>query len=122
MLGYGGNLEKTIRFASLTTLFVFTTFEKAQTQAPAGVPVFKVKVSPVGSRITFHVDASSKIDGTFNKWDASLTFPSTDVSTAVLDIEIQAASVDTGSGIKNKTLEGKDFFDMDKLLESHSRR
>ncbi|MGA7413623.1 MAG: YceI family protein, partial [Bryobacteraceae bacterium] len=105
-------VKKTICFATLTALLVFTTLATAQTQSPAGVPVFKV--SPVSSKITFHVDASSKIDGTFNKWDASLTFASTEVSTAVLDIEIQAASVDTGSGIKNKTLEGKDFFDVDK--------
>jgi polyisoprenoid-binding protein YceI len=32
---------------------------------------------------------------------------------ALLDIEIQAASVDTGSGMKNGKLKGKDFFDVE---------
>ena len=55
--------------------------------------------------------ASVAIDGTFDKWDATLTFASTDVTTGVLDIKIQAATVNTGSGMKNDKLKGKDFFD-----------
>jgi polyisoprenoid-binding protein YceI len=41
-----------------------------------------------------------------------MTFTSPDVSTGVLDIKIQADSVDTGSGMKNNKLKGKDFFDV----------
>jgi polyisoprenoid-binding protein YceI len=52
------------------------------------------------------------IEGVFDKWDATLTFTSPDVTTGVLDIKIQAASVDTGSGMKNGKLKGKDFFDV----------
>jgi polyisoprenoid-binding protein YceI len=52
------------------------------------------------------------IKGTFAKWDATLTFTSPDVTTGVLDIKIQADSVDTGSGMKNGKLKGKDFFDV----------
>ena len=48
------------------------------------------------------------IAGKFDQWDATLTFPSTDVTTGVLDIKIQAASVNTGSGMKNGKLKGKD--------------
>ena len=40
-----------------------------------------------------------------------MTFKSTDVTTGVLEIKIQADSVDTGSGLKNGKLKGKDFFD-----------
>jgi polyisoprenoid-binding protein YceI len=40
------------------------------------------------------------------------TFSSADVSTGVRDIKIQADSVDTGSGMKNNKLKGKDFFDV----------
>jgi polyisoprenoid-binding protein YceI len=61
----------------------------------------------------FDVEASVAIKGTFSKWDATLTFTSPDVTTAVLDIKIQADSVDTGSGVKNGKLKGKDFFDTD---------
>ncbi|MGC2768882.1 MAG: YceI family protein, partial [Candidatus Acidiferrum sp.] len=49
---------------------------------------------------------------TFDKWDATLTFTSPDVTTGVLDIKIEADSVDTGSGMKNGKLKGKDFFDV----------
>jgi polyisoprenoid-binding protein YceI len=74
------------------------------------VPVFAI--TPEESSITFNVDASVAIKGTFDKWDATLTFTSPDVTTGVLDVEIQAASVDTGSGLKNGKLKGEDFFDV----------
>jgi polyisoprenoid-binding protein YceI len=73
------------------------------------IPVFKV--TPETSSMKFDVEASVAIKGNFSKWDATLTFTSRDVTTAVLDIEIQAASVDTGSGMKNGKLKSKDFFD-----------
>lgn len=54
--------------------------------------------------------ASTTIAGKFDKWDASLTFTSPDETTGVMEITIQADSVDTGSGMKNGKLKGKDFF------------
>ena len=81
-----------------------------QAQNSAGVPVFEI--TPVESNIKFDVEASVAIKGTFKKWDATLTFTSTDVTTGVLDIKIQADSVDTGSGMKNGKLKGDDFFDV----------
>jgi polyisoprenoid-binding protein YceI len=77
----------------------------------AQAPVFEI--TPVESSIKFDVEASVAIKGTFDKWSATLTFTSPDVTTGVLDIEIQAATVDTGSGMKNGKLKGKDFFDTD---------
>jgi polyisoprenoid-binding protein YceI len=58
-------------------------------------PVFEI--TPADSSIRFHVKASMKIGGKFDKWDAKLTFTSPDETTGVLEITIQAASVDTGS-------------------------
>jgi len=78
----------------------------------AQAPVFEI--TPVESSIKFDVEASVAIKGTFDKWDATLTFTSPDVSTGILDIKIQAASVDTGSGMKNGKLKGKDFFDVER--------
>lgn len=72
-----------------------------------------VKITPEDSTIRFSVKASVSIEGTFDKWDATLTFPSTDPTTGVLDVKIQAASVDTGSGFKNDKLKGSDFFNAD---------
>jgi len=77
-------------------------------QGGAGAPAFKVV--PVESSIKFGVLASVKIEGTFDKWDASLKFPSRDIATGTLTIKIQAGSVNTGSGMKDNKLKGKDFF------------
>jgi polyisoprenoid-binding protein YceI len=77
----------------------------------AQVPVFVI--TPANSTIKFNVKASVEIAGTFDKWDATLVFTSPDVSTGVLDIKIQAASVNTGSGMKNDKLKSKDFFDVE---------
>jgi polyisoprenoid-binding protein YceI len=74
-------------------------------------PVFEI--SQEGSAIRFSVKASVTITGKFDKWDATLTFASPHVETGVLDIKIQAASVDTGNGMKNGKLKGKDFFDVE---------
>jgi polyisoprenoid-binding protein YceI len=70
-------------------------------------------ITPEDSWIKFHLKASTKIAGKFDKWDAALTFTSPDETTGVLEIKIQAASVDTGSDIKNGKLKGKDFFDVE---------
>ena len=72
-------------------------------------PVFVI--TPIESSIKFDVQASVAINGTFDKWNATLTFASPDASTGVLDVKIQAATVDTGSGLKNSKLKGPDFFD-----------
>ncbi|HUI82648.1 MAG TPA: YceI family protein [Candidatus Binatia bacterium] len=81
---------------------------------PAGraqdVPVSEV--IPLESTITFGVEASVPIQGTFKKWDATLRYTSTAVESGVLDINIYADSVDTGSGMKNGKLKGKDFFNV----------
>jgi polyisoprenoid-binding protein YceI len=73
------------------------------------VPVFEI--TPLESAIKFDVQASVAINGTFDKWNAALTFTSADAATAVLNVEIQAATVDTGSSLKNGKLKGPDFFD-----------
>jgi len=52
------------------------------------------------------------LEGIFEKWDATLTFASPDVTTGVLDVKIQAASVNTGSGMKDGKLKSKEFFDV----------
>jgi len=81
------------------------------TVSQAQAPVFEI--TPVESWIKFDVKASTKIAGKFDKWDATLKFTSPDETTGVLEIIIQATSVDTGSGMKNGKLKGKDFFDVE---------
>lgn len=102
------------RFAIFYFLFsLFCSFfcsGAALAQAPAaGVPTFTI--TPERSSIKFAVKASVAIAGKFDKWEGTLTFQSPDVTTGQLDVKIEADSVDTGSGMKNGKLKGKDFFD-----------
>jgi polyisoprenoid-binding protein YceI len=103
---------------------VFSLFVSAllPSLAQAQGPVFTI--TPVESTVQFSVKASVAIEGKFDKWDATLTFPSTDVTTGVLDLKIQADSVNTGSGMKDGKLKGKDFFDVkqDPLITFHSTK
>jgi len=94
----------------------------ASSTCAQGVPVFEI--NHADSSAKFNVKASVAIAGTFDKWDASLTFTSPDLATAVLDIKIQAASVNTGSDMKDGKLKSKDFFDVehDPLITFHSTK
>ena len=110
--------HSTMRLAVLCLLAsaMFPSLSRAQ------VPVFKI--TKEDSSIKFAVKASVAVNGTFDKWDATLTYPSTDVTTGVLDIKIQADSVNTGSGMKDGKLKSKDFFnaDQDPLITFLSKK
>ena len=93
--------QLSIFFASI----IFPSLSRSQ------APIFEI--SPIESSINFHVKSSVKIAGKFDKWDAALTFTSPDETTGVLEVNIQAASVDTGSGMKNRKLKSRDFFDVE---------
>ncbi len=88
----------------------------------AQVPVFTI--TPEESDVKFFVKASVAIDGKFKKWEATLTFSSTDATSGVLDIKIYADSVDTGSSMKDDKLKSKDFFNAkdDPYITFHSTK
>jgi polyisoprenoid-binding protein YceI len=102
-----------------SVFFLFVTVACAQT---SDVPVFKV--TPVKSTIKFNVKASVPIEGVFEKWEATLTFSSNHAEDGVLDVKIQANSVNTGSGVKDGKLKSKDFFnaDQDPYITFHSTK
>jgi polyisoprenoid-binding protein YceI len=108
------NLQLTILF--LLASAVLPSVSRAQT------PVFVI--TPEQSTIKFYVKSSVDIEGHFDKWDATLTFTSPQLSTGVLDIKIQAATVNTGSGMKDGKLKSKDFFNVehDPLITFHSTK
>jgi polyisoprenoid-binding protein YceI len=119
------NRSGRMRFASavlLSVLAVAAVFAAAQAasaaqtaasaQAPVSAPTPVYSIVPVASSIKFKVKASVALAGTFDKWDATLTFPSTDVESGILEVTIQAASVNTGSGMKDGKLKSKDFFNV----------
>jgi polyisoprenoid-binding protein YceI len=98
-----------MRLAAVVCLVLSAVFPLA---SQAQVPVFKI--TPEDSSIKFFVKASVALEGNFDKWDATLTYTSPALSTGVLDIKIQAASVNTGSGMKDGKLKSKDFFNVEK--------
>ena len=107
-----------IRFA----VFFFLVSAVFPSPSRAQVPVFKITTED--SSIKFYVKASVALAGTFDKWDAALTFTSPDVATGVLDVKIQAASVDTGSSMKDDKLRSQEFFDVkqDPLITFRSKK
>lgn len=105
---------------SLFASAVFSCVTVAQSSTAA--PVYKI--TPVVSKIDFGVKASVSIEGTFEKWNASLTFKSADISTGALDVKIQADSVNTGSGFKDDELRSEKFFNAakDPYITFHSTK
>ena len=101
-------------------VFCFVVCAVFPSLSQAQVPVFAI--TQADSKITFYIKSSVALEGTFDKWDAPLTFTSPDVTTGVLDIKIQADSVNTGSGMKDGKIKGKDFFNVeqDPLITFHS--
>src|SRR5580658_3006014 len=115
-------LVRTQTAAMRLTIICLLAFSAFPSVGRAQVPVFEL--TQAESTMKFDVESSVAIVGKFDKWDATLTFTSPELSTGVLDIKIQAGSVDTGSGMKNGKLKGKDFFDVEKnpLITFHSAK
>jgi polyisoprenoid-binding protein YceI len=114
---------QTRRFAKVGFIVLFILASAELTPLlQAQVPTFTI--TQEDSSINFSVKASISIAGKFDKWDATLTFTSPDVTTGVLDIKAQAASVDTGSGFKDDKLKSGDFFnaDHDPFITFHSTK
>ena len=108
-----------VRFA---VLCIMTSGMLALVSQAQDVPVFVI--SKEDTSFKFNVQASIKIAGTFDKWDATIKFTSTDPTTGVLDIKIQADSVNCGSSVVDKTMKGKDYFDVEHnpLITFHSTK
>ncbi len=75
----------------------------------AQVPVFQV--TPIQSSIRFNMTSSRPLTGNFDKWNATLTFASRDPTSAVLQVEIQTASVHSRNN-KDDELKSKDLLNV----------
>ena len=96
----------------LAVVLCFLASAVSLSAGQAEAPVFVI--TPQDSSVKFFVKASVALEGNFEKWDSTLTFTSPELSTGVLEVKIQAASVNTGSGMKDGKLKSKDFFNVDK--------
>ncbi len=68
-------------------------------------------VVKTGSKIEFHASSTfAKVVGVFHSWEANMRMPGDKFADASLVLEIDAASVATGSGLRDKEVKGKNFF------------
>ena len=93
---------------ALILLFLAAFSLPAQPQsAPTGAVVKEQ------SRIEFHSSSTfGKTVGVFHSWDADLKMPTDNFADASLTLEIDSATVETGSGLKDKEAKGKNFFNV----------
>jgi polyisoprenoid-binding protein YceI len=103
-------LSTLIRYVLAFTACLMAFLASPRASYAQEVPTYEV--TPTESSIKFGIDSSVSIKGIFEKWNASIKFSSRDVRDAVLDIEIEAGSVNTGSRMKDNKLKGKDFFNV----------
>jgi polyisoprenoid-binding protein YceI len=68
-------------------------------------------VVKTSSKIEFHSSSTfAKVVGVFHSWEANMKIPADKFADASLVLEIEAASVTTGSGLRDKEVKGKNFF------------
>ena len=77
----------------------------------AQVPVFQV--TPIQSSIRFNMGSSRALTGNFDKWNSTLTFASPDPTSAVLQVEIQTASIHSGNNKNDDELKSKDLLNVE---------
>jgi len=77
--------DKFMKMRFLTPLLLLAAMLTPLSRAQG--PVFDILQQ--GSAVGFNVKASVAIAGKFDKWDATLTFPSPDVTTGVLDLKYE---------------------------------
>jgi polyisoprenoid-binding protein YceI len=123
MINRGKNRKlATVQIAFTCFLSFVSPLPLIPAQTPADIPV--IQITKEGSSVRFAVKASVALEGTFDNWEATITYPSRDAEAGVLDIKIQADSVNTGSGMKDNKLKSKDFFDVeaDPYITFHSTK
>ena len=75
-------------------------------------------VVKTSSKIEFHSSSMfAKVVGVFHFWEANMKMPADKFADASLVLEIEAASVTTGSGLRDKEVKGKNFF----AVEEHPK-
>lgn len=96
-----------IRAVAVCVLLIFATGAMA---APLQVEQSRYVVK-TSSKIEFHATSTfAKVVGVFHSWDANMKMPADKFTDASLVLEIDASSVATGSGLRDKEVKGKNFF------------
>ena len=59
----------------------------------------------------------AKVRGQFSRWTGALTVPDGDFAQAIVDVKIDATSIETGVADRDTHLKSSDFFDVEKFPE-----
>ena len=96
-----------IRAVAVCVLLIFATGAMA---SPLQVEQSRYVVK-TSSKIEFHATSTfAKVVGVFHSWEANMKMPADKFTDAALVLEIDAGSVTTGSGLRDKEVKGKNFF------------
>jgi polyisoprenoid-binding protein YceI len=96
-----------IRALGMCVLLVCTTVSMA---SPLQDDQLRYVVK-TGSKIEFHASSTfAKVVGVFHSWEANMKMPADKFADASLVLDIEAASVSTGSGLRDNEMKGKNFF------------
>ena len=96
-----------IRVGTMCFLLLFSATSLTAEPRPGR----STEVAVDGGRIQFQVSSTfANIDGVFRAWQAKLMMPGEKFADASLALQIDAASVSTGSGFKDRQARGKNFF------------
>lgn len=96
-----------IRAVAVCVLLIFATGAMA---SPLQVEQSRYVVK-TSSKIEFHATSTfAKVVGVFHSWEANMKMPADKFTDASLVLEIDASSVATGSGLRDKEVKGKNFF------------
>jgi polyisoprenoid-binding protein YceI len=75
-------------------------------------------IDPNHSDLSFSIrHFVSRVHGSFDKWNGTITLDTADWTTAVVDIHIDPNTIHTGNTQRDSDLKGADFFDVAKYPE-----
>jgi len=105
-----------IRAKSAVVLLNLIAFSAAaQAQTPARAAIVKDE-----SKIEFHASSTfAKVVGEFVDWDANLQMGPESLKDGTLALDLKSNSVHTGSGLKDKEVKGKNFFNVKDYPDIH---
>ena len=100
------------RFLALGSALLLTGLSHGADADPV-----RFRIQPEASELTFK--ATSRLmdaDGTFHRVEGDVVVDPKDLTTARITLSVEAATIDTGIGMRDRHLRSEDFFDVERLL------
>ena len=103
----------------MLAIFVFIAATVGASATPRATAADEPRaIDRATSKIEFHAKATfAKVDGEFHAWEAELRKTGDSFDDATLKMKLDTDSVSTGSGLKDKEIRSKNFFDVKQFPE-----